>query len=105
MLRNLRRTHRAGKTVVVVMPNEGVLVVSNNRASVGFADHHPVYLAALLALALHLAQMRGGSLLGSSLGLQCPLPFLTNARAILLRAGLAGLPRRSGCAAPLFRGS
>jgi len=69
MSRHLRRTHRPGETLIVVMPNEGVLVVSNNRALVGFADHHPIGLPPLLALALDFAQALRGSLFASSAGL------------------------------------
>jgi hypothetical protein len=54
--RALRRTHRTGKTLIIVMANEGVLMVFHNGAAVGFADHHTISLTPLLALALHLAQ-------------------------------------------------
>src|SRR5262245_18095476 len=105
MPRRLSRPHRAGKTLIVVMPNEGALVVSNNRASVGFADHHPVGLPPLLALALNLTQALRRSLFAASAGLQSPLPFLTSSRTSSIGTRLGGLAQRSRWAAPLFRGS
>jgi hypothetical protein len=52
----LRRTHHARKTLIIVVANEGVLVLSENGAPVGFPDHHAIGLALLPALPLDLAQ-------------------------------------------------
>jgi hypothetical protein len=48
----------ARKPLIVVMSNEGMIVVLDNSPPVGLADHDMIGLAALLALALHLAQPR-----------------------------------------------
>ena len=58
MPRAPRSTRNARKTLIVVMSNEGMIVVLDNRTPVRLADHDMVGLAALLALALHLAQPR-----------------------------------------------
>ncbi len=58
MPRAPRSTRNARKPLIVVMSNEGMIVVLDNRTPVRLADHDMVGLAALLALALHLAQPR-----------------------------------------------
>ncbi len=53
-----RSTRNARKTLIVVMSNEDMIVVLDDRTPVRLADHDMIGLAALLALALHLAQPR-----------------------------------------------
>src|SRR5262249_10393031 len=52
----MRSAHTAGKTLVVVMPNEGAVVVFDNGPVVGFANDGTLSLVALLPLSLHLTQ-------------------------------------------------
>ena len=58
MARATRSTRDARKALIVVMSNEGMIVVLDNRTPIRLADHDTIGLAALLALALHLAQPR-----------------------------------------------
>src|SRR5262249_15394198 len=83
-----RTTSEAGKALVVIMPDKGVLVVSDNGPSTGFLNDKTISQPVLLTLALHLAQPARGCL--CSTGFISFLCLLPNPRAIRIGPGLGG---------------
>src|SRR5215510_4546648 len=86
------------------MSNEGMIVVLDNRTPIRLADHDMIGLAALLALALHLAQSRRRGLCMAAPLIGCSLPVLPNNGTILIGSGLtrSGLPGSDDVATPIF---